>query len=104
LKPLNITSPDHQRGRVVRLHWVIKGGWNIADCVARSYNLEAMNVGTVAAGRIGLRVLRLLKPFDVKLHYLDRHRYSNSLPANLSFASPKVSSQRKSWLIHNGWY
>ncbi|MFZ2452692.1 MAG: NAD-dependent formate dehydrogenase [Methylovulum miyakonense] len=55
-------------------HWVIKGGWNIADCVARSYDLEAMNVGTVAAGRIGLRVLRLLKPFDVKLHYLDRHR------------------------------
>jgi formate dehydrogenase len=32
-----------------------------------------MQVGTVAAGRIGLRVLRLLKPFDVKLHYLDRH-------------------------------
>ena len=32
-----------------------------------------MQVGTVAAGRIGLRVLRLLKPFDVKLHYMDRH-------------------------------
>jgi lactate dehydrogenase-like 2-hydroxyacid dehydrogenase len=33
-----------------------------------------MQVGTVAAARIGLRALRLLKPFDVKLHYLDRHR------------------------------
>ena len=33
-----------------------------------------MNVGTVAAGRIGLAVLRRLKPFDVKLHYTDRHR------------------------------
>ena len=41
-------------------NWVLKGGWNIADCVSRSYDLEAMNVGTVAAGRIGLHVLRLL--------------------------------------------
>src|ERR1051325_8431062 len=34
----------------------------------------AMQVGTVGAGRIGLAVLRRLKPFDVKLHYTDRHR------------------------------
>ena len=54
--------------------WVVKGGWNIADCVERSYDLEGMNVGTVAAGRIGLAVLRRLKPFDVKLHYTDKHR------------------------------
>ncbi|MGC1351048.1 MAG: NAD-dependent formate dehydrogenase, partial [Xanthobacteraceae bacterium] len=47
--------------------WVIKGGWNIADCVERSYDLEGMNVGTVAAGRIGVAALRRLKPFDVKL-------------------------------------
>src|SRR6202162_2242600 len=33
--------------------WVIRGGWNIADCVERSYDLEGMHVGTVAAGRIG---------------------------------------------------
>jgi formate dehydrogenase len=45
------------------------GGWNIADCVERSYDLEGMAVGTVAAGRIGLAVLRRLKPFGVKLHY-----------------------------------
>jgi formate dehydrogenase len=50
------------------------GGWNIADCVARSYDLEGMHVGTVAAGRIGIAVLRRLAPFDVKLHYTDRHR------------------------------
>ena len=55
-------------------HWVLKEGWNIADCVARSYDLEGMTVGTVAAGRIGLAVLRRLKPFDVRLHYTDRHR------------------------------
>ena len=34
---------------------VIDGGWNIADCVARSYDVEGMQVGTVAAGRIGSR-------------------------------------------------
>ena len=33
-----------------------------------------MTVGTVAAGRIGTAVLRRLKPFDMKLHYTDRHR------------------------------
>jgi formate dehydrogenase len=63
---------------------VIDGGWNIADCVSRSYDLESMNVGTVAAGRIGLRVLRLLKPFDVKLHYLDRHRLPESVEKALN--------------------
>jgi formate dehydrogenase len=50
------------------------GGWNIADCAARSYDIEGMHVGTVAAGRIGSAVLRRLKPFDVHLHYTDRHR------------------------------
>jgi formate dehydrogenase len=53
---------------------VIEGGWNIADCVSRSYDLEGMQVGTVAAGRIGHAVLRRLKPFEVGLHYTDRHR------------------------------
>jgi formate dehydrogenase len=63
--------PSHQ--------WVLDGGWNIADCVQRSYDLEGMHVGTVAAGRIGTAVLRRLKPFDVRLHYTDRHR----LPADV---------------------
>ena len=58
---------------------VVNGGWNIADCAARSYDIEGMHVGTVAAGRIGLRALRLLKPFGVHLHYYDRHR----LPAHV---------------------
>jgi formate dehydrogenase len=58
---------------------VVDGGWNIADCVARSYDVEGMQVGTVAAGRIGLAVLRRLAPFDVGLHYTDRHR----LPAEV---------------------
>jgi formate dehydrogenase len=53
---------------------VHEGGWNIADCISRSYDLEGMQVGTVGAGRIGSAVLRRLKPFDVGLHYTDRHR------------------------------
>jgi formate dehydrogenase len=53
---------------------VLDGGWNIADAVSRSYDLEGMQVGTVGAGRIGSAVLRRLKPFDVGLHYTDRHR------------------------------
>ena len=63
--------------------WVLKGGWNIADCVQRSYDLEAMEVGTVAAGRIGLAVLRRLKAFDVKLHYTDRHRLPEAVEKEL---------------------
>ncbi|MBL3685173.1 hypothetical protein F2981_31040 (plasmid) [Sinorhizobium meliloti] len=29
----------------------VKGGWNVADCVARSYDIEGMDIGTVGAGR-----------------------------------------------------
>ncbi len=68
--------PSHQ--------WVLKGGWNIADCVARSYDVEGMHVGTVAAGRIGLAVLRRLKPFDMHLHYTDRHRLSLEVEQELN--------------------
>jgi formate dehydrogenase len=63
---------------------IVNGGWNIADAVSRSYDLEAMQVGTVAAGRIGLRVLRLLKPFDVGLHYMDRHRLPEAVERELN--------------------
>jgi len=62
------------RNYIPSYQWVVKGGWNIADCVARSYDIEGMQVGTVAAGRIGSAVLRRLKPFEVGLHYTDRHR------------------------------
>jgi len=54
--------------------WAVDGGWNIADAVSRSYDLEGMQVGTFGAGRIGSAVLRRLRPFDVGLHYTDRHR------------------------------
>jgi formate dehydrogenase len=67
------------RNYIPSYRWVVDGGWNIADCVSRSYDLEGMQVGTVAAGRIGSAVLRRLKPFEVGLHYTDRHR----LPADV---------------------
>ncbi len=63
--------------------WVVRGGWNIADSVERSYDLEGMNVGTVAAGRIGLAALRRLKPFGVKLHYTDKHRLPKEVEQEL---------------------
>ena len=67
--------PSHQ--------WVLDGGWNIADCASRSYDVEGMQVGTVAAGRIGSAVLRRLKPFEVGLHYTDRHRLPAAVERDL---------------------
>ncbi len=68
--------PSHQ--------WVLDGGWNIADCVQRSYDLEGMQVGTIAAGRIGLAVMRRLAPFDVGLHYYDKRRLPADVEAELN--------------------
>lgn len=71
------------RNYIPSYQWVVQGGWNIADCVARSYDLEGMVVGTVGAGRIGSAVLRRLKAFDVRLHYTDRHRLSPDVEREL---------------------
>jgi formate dehydrogenase len=64
--------------------WIAKGGWNIADSVERAYDLEGMDVGILAAGRIGLAVLRRLAPFDVRLHYSQRHRLSPEIERELA--------------------
>ena len=42
-----------------------------------------MQVGTVAAGRIGAAVLRRLQPFEVGLHYTDRHRLPDNVEREL---------------------
>jgi len=77
--------PSHQ--------WVAQGGWNIADCAARSYDLEGMQVGTVGAGNIGLAVLRRLKAFDVNLHYTERHRLPQKMEEELGLIyHPNVES------------
>jgi len=77
--------------------WVRKGGWNIADCVARSYDVEGMHVGTVASGRIGLAVLRRLKPFDMHLHYTDRHRLSAEIEAELGTTIARIFTRCATW-------
>jgi len=81
------------RNYIPSQRWVIdKKGWNIADCVQRAYDVEGMTVGTVAAGRIGLAVLRRMAPFDVKLCYTDRHRLPASVEKELNlryFATPQ---------------
>ena len=66
-------------------HAIVKaGGWNIADAVKRSYDVEGMHIGTVAAGRIGLDALRKMKPFGTHLHYFDRHRLPESVEKELN--------------------
>ena len=60
------------------------GGWHIADAVSRSYDVEGMHIGTIAAGRIGIDMLRKMKPFDVHLHYMDRHRLPESVEQELN--------------------
>ena len=69
----------HNQHRIVN-----DGGWNIADAVHRSYDVEGMHIGTVAAGRIGLDALRKMKPFDVHLHYFDRHKLPDSVEKELN--------------------
>jgi formate dehydrogenase len=84
------------RNYIPSYQWVLKGGWNIADCVERSYDFEGMHVGTVAAGRIGLAVLRRLKPFDMHLHYTDRHRLPEAVEKELGLAwHPNVEDMVK---------
>jgi formate dehydrogenase len=81
------------RNYIPSYQWVVKGGWNIADCVTRSYDLEGMHVGTVAAGRIGIAALRRLKPFDVKLHYTDKRRLPKTVEEELVLTfHPNVES------------
>ena len=76
---LSMVRDYHNQHRIVN-----EGGWNIADAVKRSYDVEGMHVGTVAAGRIGLDALRKMKPFDVHLHYFDRHRLPESVEKELN--------------------
>ena len=81
------------RNYIPSYQWVVDGGWNIADCVSRSYDLEGMQVGTVGAGRIGSAVMRRLKPFEVGLHYTDRHRLPAETEAELGVTyHPTVES------------
>ncbi|MGH2926349.1 MAG: NAD-dependent formate dehydrogenase [Solirubrobacterales bacterium] len=72
---------------------VVEGGWNIADCASRSYDLEGMQVGTVGAGRIGAAVLRRLAPFEVSLHYTDQHRLPEAEEAALGLTYHQTAAE-----------
>ena len=76
---LSLVRDYHNQHKIIN-----EGGWNIADAVHRSYDLEGMHVGTVAAGRIGLDALRKLKHFDVHMHYFDRHRLPKEVEEELN--------------------
>lgn len=81
------------RNYIPSYQWIIDNGWNIADCAMRSYDLEGMEVGSVGAGHIGLATLKRLKPFDVKLHYTERHRLPPSTEKELNLTyHPDVES------------
>ncbi|ORX02394.1 NAD-dependent formate dehydrogenase [Mycolicibacillus trivialis] len=73
--------------------YAVDGGWNIADCVARAYDVEGMDFGVIAAGRIGRAVLERMKPFGVRLHYTDIHRLPESVEQELGVTfHPDVAS------------
>ena len=76
---ISMVRDYHNQHRIVN-----EGGWNIADAVQRSYDVEGMHIGTVAAGRIGLDALRKMKPFGVHLHYFDRHRLAPDIEQELN--------------------
>jgi len=76
---LSMVRDYHTQHRIVN-----EGGWHIADAVQRSYDVEGMNVGTIAAGRIGYDVLRKMHPFDVHLHYFDKHRLDSAKEQELN--------------------
>ncbi len=76
---LSLVRDYHNQHKIIN-----DGGWNIADAVQRSYDLEGMHVGTVAAGRIGLDALRKLKHFDVNMHYFDRHKLPDEVEKELN--------------------
>jgi len=63
---------------------VINGEWDIASIADQAYDLENKHIGVVGSGRIGLRVLQRLKPFDVTLHYTDKFRLSDEIEKSLN--------------------
>ena len=76
---LALVRDYHNQHRIVN-----EGGWHIADAVQRSYDVEGMHIGTIAAGRIGYDMLRKMHPFDVHLHYYDKHRLSSDKEEELN--------------------
>lgn len=67
-----MTILDLVRNFVPANRQIAAGNWDVAAVAQDSYDLEGKVVGTLAAGRIGYRVLQRIKPFDCKeLLYYD---------------------------------
>ena len=64
--------------------WVKKGGWNIADCVRARLRPRRYERRHRRGRPYRAAVLRRLKPFDVKLHYTDRHRLPEHVERELA--------------------
>ncbi|PWH06598.1 NAD-dependent formate dehydrogenase [Brachybacterium endophyticum] len=62
------------------------GGWNIADCVSRAYDVKGMSFGAVGGGAIGMGALRRLQPFGLDLHYSKRHRLDEETEKELDLS------------------
>ena len=44
------------RDYIPQYGWVVRGGWNIADAISRSYDVEGMDVGSGGGGTDRSRV------------------------------------------------
>ena len=87
---LALVRDYHNQHRIVN-----EGGWHIADAVHRSYDVEGMHIGTIAAGRIGYDMLRKMHPFDVHLHYFDKHRLSSDHDLSLIYVYQSNASEHQ---------
>ena len=77
---LSLVRDYHNQHRIVN-----EGGWNIADAVHRSYDVEGMHVGTIAVWKKSVWMsCAKMKPFDVHLHYFDRHRLPTEVEEELN--------------------
>ncbi len=77
------------RNYIPSYQWVVKGGWNICDRAARSYDVEGMQVCRHRRSRP--TSLRRLKPFDMHLHYFDWHRPPKAVEKELIRVAPSTS-------------
>ena len=62
---------------------VVDGGWNIADARPASTTSRGCRSGPSPRAGSARAVLRRLKPFDVGLHYTDRHRLPEEVEEEL---------------------